>query len=256
MRKLLLLLLLAFLLPDMALSQGKADMIQLEKPFAKLNKAKGWSRKNNSARWVAQSNKIRDLDHFTSYEWGTAEYRGQKYLYLRKYWLMGEYAIEADGNMDIWRHNLSEWVYTDKDKMVQSYVYLFDVEDYKSLINKMTEGENTLEIPALLINYEVKGENTVAAKIIENTSDTFVFRLLTDKKAKVGRFLFFDTVAGRVNPYSFRDDFMDNKLAFDLMENDQELFLSSELFERYFYEVTYKQLVNFLEAPLKVDFNK
>lgn len=256
MKKLFVFLLLLFTLPNAASLKAEIDWIYLQEPVAKFKKAKGWSRKNISSTWISSNNQIYDFDHFTSYEWGLAEYRGTKYLYLRKYWHMGRYAVEADGDFDAWRHNLSEWVYTDRKDMVQSYVYFFDIEDYRSLINKMTNGDNTLEISVPLIDYEVKGYDKVAAKIVNNTSDTFVFRLLIDKKSKIGRFLFFDTVAGRVNPYSFREMFMDNKVAFDLTENNPELFFSPQIFERYFYETSYKNLINFLQAPLKVDLNK
>jgi len=227
------------------------DMIQLEKPFAKLNKAKGWFQIGNSGSWISGKNKIYRLDHFKKYEWGMAEYRGRKYLYLRKYWEMGEYAIEADKDYTIWLDNVSDWVRTPKDKRIKSYVYFFDPDSYKSLIDKMTDGDNILEIQALLIDYNVDGRDKLEANILENSGDTFVFRILADKKAKTARFLFFDTVKGRVNPYSFREEFMGNKLAYDLTEENPGLFRSPELFERYFYDTSYKNLMNFLQAPLK-----
>lgn len=251
MKKILSFLLLLFILPVMAQSQNESDSIQLQKPFAKLKKAKGWYATDTPGKWISKDNRIYKLDHFTSYEMGMADYNGHKYLYLRKYWEMGRYAGEADGNYDMWSHNIDELIYTPKKERIKSYVYLFDIDSYKALVSNMSDGENTLEIQALLIDYKADGRDKIAADIIDDSADTLVFRTLTDKKTKAGRFLFFDTVGGDINAYSFRDIYMNNKLAYDLIGENPELFSSPELFDRYFYETSYKDLMKFLQAPLK-----
>jgi hypothetical protein len=251
MKKVLSFLLLLFILPVAALPQSDTEWIYLQEPVAKFKKAKGWYC-NERGSWYSKKNEIFDFDHFKRYEIGMAYYRGETYVYLRKYWEKGLSAEEADGNRELARSNWFNWLDTSELFRTQSYVYFFEYDQYKTLINGITDGENTLIITPALITYNASDLNKVAARIAVDSKDTFVFRILVGEKRKTTRFLFFDTVDGRVNPFSFRTKDVNNKIAYDLTETNQQLFWSSDMFDHFFYETSYNDLTKFLQAPLKI----
>lgn len=250
MKKILSFLLLLFILPNVALANDKTEWIYLGEPVAKFKKAKGWYF-DTYGYWRDAKNEIREFDHFKRYETGLAYYGGKKYVYLRKYWEKGLWAEEADGNRELALSNYFNLQETTELFRTQSYVYFFDFDQYMSLINGITDGENTLVITPALITYNASDLDKVVARIAEDSRDTFVFRILVGEKRKTVRFLFFDTVDGRVNPFSFRTSNVNNKVAYDLTEQNQQLFWSPDMFNRFFYETSYKDLMKFLQAPLK-----
>ena len=58
MKKILSFLLLLVILPVMAQSQNESDSIQLQEPFAKLKKAKGWYATDTPDKWISKDNRI------------------------------------------------------------------------------------------------------------------------------------------------------------------------------------------------------
>lgn len=237
----LLLILMAPSVSQMAQDSTKQATPTLSKPIATLSKANGFYFDKETNKWNITANKIEGIepiDQFTRFEFRIAENNGRKYLILRKDYEIGHYHYPIAKK---------EW------KGHKAYVdWVIDFATYKQKIDSLNAERNVLIFDVPSYSFDVASEGETIPKIDFSQKEEkhkLIIKFRTDTIKQRTRFFIYSRNVIGENFFNIKH--LANNRTYNSYSPEGEIISSDKLYSNFFFETDMKSFMNFIKAPLK-----